>query len=153
MTTALRDDRDPLRKPIMAIGVMLAVIVLLVAGVRIERAINGPGAAPSPVVAELSFTVRDDPDGTARLIETRSGREIDVIAPDQENFFRTIRQIMQRERKRAGGGDERLTLRRRADGAVEFTEEASGFTLDVRGFGAQNGRFFSELLSRESTTP
>jgi putative photosynthetic complex assembly protein len=153
MTTALRHDRDPLRKPMTAIGVMLAVIVLLVAGVRIERAINGPAATQSPVVAELSFTVKDDPDGTARLIDTRSGREIDVIAPDSENFFRTIRQIMLRERKRAGGGEERLILRRRADGVVEFTEEASGFTLDVRGFGSQNGRFFSELLIRESTTP
>jgi putative photosynthetic complex assembly protein len=137
----------------MAVGAMLAVVVLLVAMARIEKLTGGADEAASPVVATLSFTVEDQPDGAARLVDCASGREILSLAPEEEQFFRTIRHVMQRERTRNGGGEEHLTLRRRADGAVEFVDEASGFALDVRGFGSQNGLFFSELLNRESTTP
>jgi putative photosynthetic complex assembly protein len=153
MTTALHHDRDPLRKPMMAVGAMLLAVVVLVAVVRIGKVTGGAEEPGSPVVAQLSFVVEDAADGSVRLIDRANGRELTVIAPEGEQFFRSIRQVMRRERTRNGGGEESLTLRRRADGAVEFLDEASGFILDVRSFGSQNDRFFSELLNRESTTP
>lgn len=146
-------DRDPLRKPVTAIGSLLLLVILLVLVARVAKVGGAEEGVTSPVVASLSFVVKDEPDGAAVLVNRANGREILTIAPEGEQLFRSIRQVMLRERKRESAGEESLLLRRRADGTLELVDEATGFKLDVRSFGSLNGVFFSELLNRESTTP
>ncbi|MFO1090912.1 MAG: photosynthetic complex assembly protein PuhC [Hyphomicrobiales bacterium] len=145
---------DPLKVPVMMIGALIVTVIAMVAMIRMERRADPASVEPpAAIVEELKLTVVDAADGSTTVSDAASGKVLATIEPEKESFFRSIRHVMDRERMRAGGGPEQLKLDLRADGALEFVDAASGFGLDVRGFGSSNSKFFSELLIRESTTP
>lgn len=147
------DPRIP--KPVMwAIGAVVGVTFLLTGSVAV-----GLMDRPKPAsavraeqgvarVAERTLVFADREDGALVIAEPGRTDAVEVLEPgSNEGFIRGVMRSMSRERRMRGVGPEepyRLILW--ADGRLSLLDEATGRTVELDSFGADNRAAFRALL-------
>lgn len=149
--TAPAPPRDPHAIPqaplFAAAGLALACV--LGVGAVSSGLIDLPAPAERDAAAAQSRDVRfvDLDDGGVRVVPAGPGRDV-VIAPGEGAFIRGLARTLTRDRQMRGLGPETpFRLTRWSDGRLTMTDLATGKTLAVDGFGADNRRAFVDLLS------
>ncbi len=135
------------RAPLMAIGALLAVVVLSVAAVRLTGAdqVHAPDA-PAQTVREFRF--EDRPDGSIAILDAGSRKLVDTVAPETNGFLRGTMRGLARERKRQGiGAQIPFQLIGRADGRLTLLDPATGRSVDLGSFGPTNAAAFARLMT------
>jgi putative photosynthetic complex assembly protein len=133
------------RAPLIAAAMLVLAALVAVAIVRL----TGIGVARFPDAAaaqvrELRFEDRSD--GSIAVIESPSGRTVEVVSGEQ-GFLRGTLRGLARERKRAGLGPEQpFRLIGRADGRLTLEDPATGRRVDLDSFGPTNAGVFARLL-------
>jgi putative photosynthetic complex assembly protein len=140
-----RVHRDSMpRGPLLAIGAMLLVVLLGVAGVRLSgTSIRAPDA---DTVAQRSLRFEDRRDGSVAVLDARSGLQIEAIQ-GEAGFLRGALRALARERRKQGLGSEpAFELMARADGRLTLSDPATGERVDLESFGPTNAGVFRRLL-------
>ncbi len=140
-----RIQRDSMpRGPLWAIGAMLLVVLLGVAGVRLS---GTPIRAPdADTVAQRSLRFEDRRDGGVAVLDARNGQQIEAIQ-GEAGFLRGALRAMARERRKQGLGSEpAFELIARADGRLTLSDPATGERVDLESFGPTNAGVFRRLL-------
>jgi putative photosynthetic complex assembly protein len=151
MTGQARPFRDPQRKPAIAAGALIAMVIALAAFGR--QAGPPPGIDPAAVVeaAELKFV--DQADGSVVALDASSGAELERIAPGGGGFIRVTMRSFAGERKARGlGSDVPFKLLRMADGDLVLQDPLTGRTMLLNAFGPANEGVFAQLLDHGRTT-
>jgi putative photosynthetic complex assembly protein len=142
----LRDSMP--RGPLLAIGAVLLVVLIGVAGVRLSgTSIRAPDAN---AVAQRSLRFEDRRDGSVAVLDARSGQQIEAIQ-GEAGFLRGALRAMARERRKQGLGSEpAFELIARADGRLTLSDPATGERVDLESFGPTNAGVFRRLLSAQA---
>lgn len=142
----LRDSMP--RGPLLAIGAVLLVVLIGVAGVRLSgTSIRAPDAN---AVAQRSLRFEDRCDGSVAVLDARSGQQIEAIQ-GEAGFLRGALRAMARERRKQGLGSEpAFELIARADGRLTLSDPATGERVDLESFGPTNAGVFRRLLSAQA---
>jgi putative photosynthetic complex assembly protein len=135
------------RGPLLAIGALLLVVLVFVAGVRLSGVdIRDPDAA---AVATRSLRFEDRPDGSVAVLDARSGQQINAIQ-GEAGFLRGALRAMARERRKQGlGSAPPFELIARADGRLTLSDPATGERVDLESFGPTNAGAFAQLLTAQ----
>lgn len=134
------------RGPLIAAGSLIAITVLLVAGVRL----TGVGAlteSVGPVAVERQLRFEDQADGGIAVYEARSGQLVDRVAPGTNGFLRGTLRGLGRERKREGIAREAaFDLVGTQDGHLLLIDPETRRRIDLGSFGPTNAAVFIHLL-------
>jgi putative photosynthetic complex assembly protein len=135
------------RGPLLAIGALLLVVIVGVAGVRLSgEPIRAPDAEP---VATRSLRFVDRPDGSVAVLDAGSGQQVDAIR-GEAGFLRGALRALARERRKQGLGPEAaFHLIARADGRLTLADPATGERVDLESFGPTNAGAFAQLLTAQ----
>jgi putative photosynthetic complex assembly protein len=135
------------RGPLFAIGAVLLVVLVGVAGVRLSGTpIHTPDAQ---AVAQRSLRFEDRRDGSVAVLDARSGQQIESIQ-GEAGFLRGTLRAMARERRKQGLGSEpAFELIARADGRLTLSDPATGERVDLESFGPTNAGVFRRLLTAQ----
>ncbi len=135
------------RGPLLAIGALLLVVLVGVAGVRLSGVdIREPDAA---AVATRSLRFEDRPDGSVAVLDATSGRQVHAIQ-GEAGFLRGALRAMARERRKQGlGSAPPFELIARADGRLTLVDPATGERVDLESFGPTNAGAFAQLLTAQ----
>ncbi len=146
----------PIPKPVLwGIAAMVAVTFALTGSValglmeRPQPASKVRAAAGVPVVAERTLVFRDLPDGSLGIFDGKAAQApfASVAAGSNEGFVRGVIRSMSRERRMKHVGPEApYQLRLWADGRLSLEDLATGRTVELDSFGADNRRAFWRLL-------
>lgn len=146
----------PIPKPVLwGIAAMVAVTFALTGGValgildRPKPASQVRAEAGVAVVAERMLVFRDMPDGSLGIFEGGASTTpfASVAAGSNEGFVRGVIRSMSRERRMKGVGAEApYHLKLWADGRLSLEDAATGRTVELDSFGADNRRAFWRLL-------
>jgi putative photosynthetic complex assembly protein len=141
-------QRDTMpRGPLLAIGAVLLVVLVGVAGVRLS---GTPIRAPdAEAVAQRSLRFEDRRDGSVAVLDARSGQQIESIQ-GEAGFLRGALRALARERRKQGLGSEpAFELIARADGRLTLSDPATGERVDLESFGPTNAGVFRRLLTAQ----
>ncbi|MFM2185789.1 MAG: photosynthetic complex assembly protein PuhC [Burkholderiaceae bacterium] len=133
---------------LVLLGSLLALTVLIVAGVRWSGLEIREPDAPSVQVLQMRFLDRSD--GAIDVIDAPSGRLITVIE-GEAGFLRGALRVLSGERKKRGIGSEApFELHRRQDGRLTLMDRMTGTRLDLESFGPQHAGSFAQLMKKEN---
>lgn len=146
----------PIPKPVLlGVGMIVAVTFLLTGSVAL-----GVMDRPKPAstvraeqgvaqVAQRTLVFTDREDGALVISDGKGGTAIEVLEPGStEGFIRGVIRSMSRERRMRGVGPEApYQLILWADGRLSLLDEATGRTVELDSFGADNRATFRALLS------
>jgi putative photosynthetic complex assembly protein len=138
------------RGPLLAVGALLLIVVLGVAGVRLSgMPIHAPDAE---ALASRSLRFEDRPDGSVAVLDAASGRQVEAIQ-GEAGFLRGALRAMARERRKQGiGSAPAFELIARADGRLTLADPATGERIDLESFGPTNAGTFARLLTAAPAT-
>lgn len=141
-----------------ASGVVLAAVALTaawtltgtppVASPELERM---DANVPAIVTRQLVFA--DSADGAVTVTDAASGATVERIMPDpKRGFVRGVMRGMARERHMKGiGADAPFTLTLWGNGHLSLSDPATGRTVELSAFGADNRAEFMALLGAEKS--
>ena len=134
------------RGPLMAIGALIAAAIVSVAAVRLSGVgVEHVPDAPAQTVREFHF--EDRPDGSIAILDARSQRLVDTVAPGTNGFLRGTMRGLARERKRQGVGPQLpFQMIGRADGRLTLLDPGTGRSVDLGSFGPTNAAVFAQLM-------
>lgn len=142
------DEKPFPRAPLVGALALIATAVGLV-GAHQAGALPAFAAAERPVAApEAVREVRflDRADGAVVVRTVADGRET-VVEPGQGGFVRVVLRGFANDRRSRGLGSEApFRLTRAGDDRLTLTDTATGRTVSLDGFGADNRRAFASLL-------
>lgn len=104
-------------------------------------------------VAQRSLHFADMPDGSVEISDAASGVRVATIAAggEQGGFIRGVLRGLARGRRMNGIGHEpAFTLTRWQDGSLSLRDDATGQTIELGAFGADNRAAFAALLASEA---
>lgn len=135
------------RKPLIAVGLLLAFTLAAAAAARLGGiGVVTTADAPTRAMAELRF--RDDSEGRVLVHEAASGRLLQALEPGGHGFLRGTMRGLARERKARGvSADAPYRLVSRADGRLTLEDPATGRRVDLESFGPANSGVFAHLLA------
>ena len=137
------------KRPLMAVGLLLLVILLGVATIQI----TGRGAirvADAEAVSVRQLVFVDRTDGGIDVIAAQSGMVVHSVAPESNGFLRGAMRGLARERKRQGFGPELpFDLIGRADGRLTLLDSSTGRRIDLDAFGPDNVAVFAALMKTD----
>jgi putative photosynthetic complex assembly protein len=135
------------RGPLYAIGAVLLLVLVGVAGVRMSGTpIRTPDAE---AVAVRSLRFEDRRDGSVAVLDARNGQQIESIQ-GEAGFLRGALRAMARERRKQGLGSEpAFELIARADGRLTLSDPATAERVDLESFGPTNAGAFRRLLTAQ----
>lgn len=130
---------------VLAIGVVLAGVLLSVATVRMSGVdVRTPDA---PTLSSRSLRFEDGPAGSVLVLDAASGRVLEQVQ-GEAGFLRGSLRALSRERQRRGlGSGPAFTLIQRADGRLTLDDPATGERIDLESFGPSNAAVYQRLLS------
>ena len=102
-------------------------------------------------VLELRFA--DRPDGAVEIYNAENNRLVDVVAPGNGGFIRTVMRSLVRERKLQDR--DRVTpfrLVRWTDGRLSVADPTTGREVDLGAFGAPNTSAFAHIMVAGEST-
>lgn len=147
-TTTPPDDMP--RGPLLAIGALLLVTLISVAGVRLSgMSIHQPDA-PSVATRELRFEDRSD--GSIAVLDARSGAQVDSVQGEAGFVRGALRALARERRKHDLGAEAPFELIARADGRLTLNDPATGMRIDLESFGPTNASAFARLLTAPTAT-
>jgi putative photosynthetic complex assembly protein len=124
------------------VSLALAVIVRLTG---MEPAATPPDAT-TPVVAERMIQIMGNLDGSATVRDGEGGL-IAEYGPMEAGFISGVHRALARERKLAKvEGNPAVRIVRYADGRLGLRDPATGWRVELIGFGATNRDAFAALL-------
>ena len=141
--------RDREMVPKILVQAMFGLMIASLALVAYARITDQPlsGVAPaSEVVREMPIKLQGTrSDGVAVL--DADGQQIAFSSQDKSGFIDVIWVSVARERKVQGvAGNPPLTLVRRQDGRTAILDPATGWSIELIGYGADNVAAFARLL-------
>lgn len=140
---------DPaLPRPVLfATGALVLAVVLGVGAARLSGA--APQATP-PAMAEAerrSVVLLVEPAGGTR-VTAPDGAALTALAPDTDGFVRGVMRALHRIRSLHGvPADAPVDLVRWPDGRHSLIDPATGWRVELTGFGRDNLQTFASLLS------
>ena len=138
---------------IKAAGALVLLAVVAVAFVRIA----GVGSVHVPDAATVSvreFLFEDRGDGGIDILDARSKKVVDTVAPATNGFLRGTMRGLARERKRQGVGPEvPFQLIGRADGRLTLVDPGTKRRVDLESFGPTNAEVFARLMTPAPVRP
>ncbi|MDZ7589712.1 MAG: photosynthetic complex assembly protein PuhC [Rubrivivax sp.] len=138
------------RGPLLAIGAVLLVVLVGVAGVRLSGTDIREPDAQAVVTRSLRF--EDRPDGSVAVLDATTGQQIDAVQ-GEAGFLRGTLRAMARERRKQGlGSAPPFELIARADGRLTLADPATGERIDLESFGPTNVATFARLLTAQAST-
>lgn len=141
-----RDREMVPRVLVIAMFSLMAASLAIVAFARItEQPLRGVPAL-APIAAERAITLDGTrSEGVAVLDQT--GAQIAFSGTDKAGFIDVIWVSVMRERKVQGvAGNPPLTLVRRTDGRTAILDPATGWSIELIGYGADNVAAFARLI-------
>lgn len=144
-TSPAHGDALP-RGPLIAIGAMVAAVLVSVSFVRLTG-IGVIHVQDAPAVSVREFRFEDRADGSIAVLDPASGRVVETVAPGSNGFLRGTMRGLARERKRQGVSPE-LPFRMlgRADGRLTLEDPGTGRRVDLGSFGPSNAVVFAQLM-------
>lgn len=150
MQTDTAPFRDPMRRPAIACGSLVAVALLLVVLGRGEPGKSIPEAGA--VVESVALRFSDGADGSVIASDATTGAQLARIEPGEGGFIRVTLRSLAAERKRHGYGAEvPFMLARTTKGDLVLSDELTGRVMVLDAFGPSNAGAFSPLLDRGAT--
>jgi putative photosynthetic complex assembly protein len=126
-------------------GALIALVIALVAIVRVTGAVGESSASPVVASRELAFV--DRPEGGVAVHDAIDGRRLEVLAAGADGFVRGVLRSVARERRGLGLGSEMpVRLIARADGSLAIEDPATGRRIELAAFGATNVAAFARFL-------
>ncbi len=149
--SAAFDEPIP-RGLLRAVGALVAVTLVAVAGYRFTAP---PGPAPHAkaiVVRALFFEDRQD--GSVAVIDARTGHLAETLAPGADGFVRATLRTLTRERQRRGiGAQIPFELAVLEDKRVVLLDPALDRSVDLEAFGSTNFAAFARLIAADASRP
>ncbi len=135
----------PLRWPLLAAGILVAVSIGGVAAVRLSgMPISQPDA---PVLMSRTLVFNDRSDGGIDVVDAREHRVIETVE-GQAGFVRGTLRGLARERRRAGiGPDAPFELVAHTDGRLTLLDPSTTRRVDLESFGPTNLAAFAHLFT------
>jgi putative photosynthetic complex assembly protein len=150
------DDLQVPREVLIAIGIMLAVIVIMAGAVRLgwiapsgnpELSRNAANIAPA-VERQLLFA--DTQDGSVLITDAQTQNEVITIPYGESGFLRAIVRGMAKQRLAAGGtADQPFILTRWENGALSLRDPITGRSRELIGFGDNQTASFERILGEK----
>lgn len=141
-------DREMIPPVLLRAMLFLVLSVLVIVGfARItDRPLEATRPTDVPIAQERTLQIFADMSGAARVLDD-SGTVIADLAPEQGGFISGVGRALARERGKLGleaTGPVRLV--KYADGHISLYDDATGWSMEVAGFGAGNKAAFAALL-------
>ena len=151
METVSTHPASSMSLPMMAIGGLVVVSIVAVAGVRLSGiSVHEPDA---PVLMERSLQFVDRADGGIDVIDARSTRVIETVT-GQAGFVRGTLRGLARERRRAGiGPTAPFELVAHVDGRLTLVDPSTSRHVDLESFGPTNTAEFAHLFGDGTAQP
>lgn len=144
MTAQAAPFRDPLRKPAMACGALVAVAIGIAA--LGKPAGEVPRFASAPAAAEVTLRFEDAADGSV-VARGAQGAEIARFPAGEGGFVRVaLRSFATTRRKQDVGAGEPFVLARLGNGETVLRDPSTGRAVLLDAFGDTNAGAFAVLL-------
>lgn len=136
---------DPLSRPALAFGALIALAVAVAAfGPKAQLPLQWEGAT-AVEVRDINFL--DAPNGVVVVIDAANGSEIARLGIGEGGFVRSTMRGLARERMRRDIGHEpAFKLQRLATGALVLADPQTGKTIHLDAFGRGNAAAFVAFL-------
>ncbi len=148
-------SRDAHRTPpilLKSVAAMILFSLVLVTGARVLGL--APAAAPDDsvgVVAERSIRVDGSLGSAAKVWDAETGALIADLDPTEAGFINGVMKALSRERMlHKTAGDPPVRIVRFADGRLGLRDPATGWRVELMGFGDTNRDAFAALLSAQA---
>lgn len=147
MTAQAAPFRDPLRKPAMACGALVAVAIAIAA--LGKPAGEVPRFAVAPAAEEVTLRFEDAADGSV-VARGADGAELTRFAIGEGGFVRVaLRSFAATRKKRNVGAGEPFVLAKLGNGETVLRDPATGRVVLLDAFGQTNAGAFAVLLDRQ----
>ncbi len=124
---------------------MLAVAVLSLVAVSLQRLAGGPVAEAATVSWERRLHFEDRPNGDVAVLDAQDRREVARFQGEQ-GFLRGALRTLARERLRRGmGPSEPFVLSGHSNGRLTLSDPATGTRIALESFGPSNVAVFAPL--------
>ncbi len=141
-TTARSTPPAGMPWPVLA---MLAVAVLSLVAVSLQRLAGGPVAEAATVSWERRLHFEDRPNGDVAVLDAQDRREVARFQGEQ-GFLRGALRTLARERLRRGmGPSEPFVLSGHSNGRLTLSDPATGTRIALESFGPSNVAVFAPL--------
>lgn len=136
---------DPLRKPAIAFGCLIALTVLIAAfGPKAELPLAWERSEP---VATLALNFVDEADGGVLVVEGETGALLVRLGVGEGGFVRSTMRGLARERtRRSISREPPFLLQRLADGALVLSDPQTRKHIGLDAFGRANAASFAIFL-------
>lgn len=129
-----------------AIAAMVLVSLALATFARVTGMEPAGTPAPSAVVAERLVVIEGTLDDAATILN-EDGSRLAVLAPEHAGFINGVYRALARERMlREIDGNPAVRITRFADGRLTLNDPATGWRVELIGFGNTNRDAFAALL-------
>jgi putative photosynthetic complex assembly protein len=132
---------------LLSAGALVLASLIAVTLVRL----NGVDAVQVPdavAVTTREFLFQDREDGSILVLDARTKKQVESVAPGSNGFLRGTMRGLARERKRQGvGADVPFQLVGRADGRLTLIDPATKRRVDLESFGPTNAAVFAKLIA------
>lgn len=143
--------RDKEMIPLVLVRLMFGLALVSVALVAFARYTDRPlVGVPTqpPVVAERVVYLMPGAERGSYVVTDEAGQKLVASNDHKAGFVGAVGQALERHRKvtRTDMGAP-LTLLRRDTGRIDIVDEATGFSIELHGYGPDNVAVFAALLS------
>ena len=151
MSGIVAPSPDVPRGALLAVGAMVLATVLTVAAVRFTG-VGAQHVAEAPTVSTRQFRFEDRPDGSIVVLDARSRRVVDTVAPGTNGFLRgTMRGLARERMRRSIGAEQPFVMTGHADGRLTLEDPATGRRVDLGSFGPVNAAVFAHIMATPAT--
>lgn len=139
--------REAIPRPLLwAIAALVASSLAIATYARVTDAPLSAEPAEGPVKAERVLRIAAQADGAA-VVRDADGRLIADLSPQEGGFISGVARAMTRVRQTHGApADAPVRLVRYQDGRLALKDDATGWRVELMGFGRDNFNAFARLV-------
>lgn len=133
---------------------MLAVVLISLSLVTAARFfdIGGEKVQRASLVESHQWRFEDRADGAILIFDAQSNRQVQILAPNTNAFFRTVMRALARDRMTKEIGQvQPFTLKRYADGLVTIEDPMTGRVINLEAFGPDNMQNIDLIIKSSKT--
>lgn len=143
-------QQSPDHVPPVVLRAAAVLVIGAILGIGAARLAGAPPAAMPPVsapAAERALVIVRDANGGVRVTDAGSGLVVADLDPLGAGFIAGVDRALSRERMKNGvAGDAPVRLVRWEDGRLSLLDPATGWRVELQGFGPDNLEAFARLL-------
>ena len=129
------------------LGALALMVLTIVSAAAARLTSAGPVRPTGTIVIERDFRFADRPDGSIAVMDARSGRQLDVLAPGTNGFIRASLRSLATRRKFNHDTSDVWHITAWADGRLTLDDRESGGVIDLEAFGQTNEQAFARLMT------